>query len=1091
MWLRIMTAAKSWSPSSFFDTNVIDVLKPHFVGYDGTQTASDASDDKKLETALSLLGRYLASAFEDALKSFQTTPMLRTGRPNRTGERLGTHFFTQYAALAPLLCANFPPPPPPPLPVLSYSELLISPNRMLPLAPLAPFLFRHNNESYTGKSHFKLLGVVHQRPVLCFDALSVACGSCDGSYFAGENGIDQSVLRRLGLPSCSVFQLKHPEETFIVYSDSYGPLEFHPEFGRHGWTDAKLSGVPAHEMSHWWCVIARAVSAEQARQFYETFVNDTSRYFADTFRAFAHTGDGGGDGGGGDGGGDGSDGDGGGHGGGSDGGGGDGGGGEGTGGKGGGDGGGDDEQREGEASKLLKSTTVRVRWCKKHLEALVVTARHRGRLSLLAHNGSMAVLKTIHPPPQISPVLRVDRPTALKILCGALINGANGIVVAASEIAAWSTAMAVLSGMVWQLSMTNSTHHGAGDSMVGDITIHVLPADASHYERLHFCQPHIYLWAIPTPFKPIKVQGPDNKCNVPLQAFAYENAACAPDLQKGAFGFLYRCDPLITSLVNVLCQEESPIEEHPPRTKAVWNYDCQRFELRSESSDRMTSDSGSGGSECGDGLDGSSYGPVPMLRKAGDLRHTELEASCAKALQALKAQCGSEECIVIHLDKLPGLVADANTQAFGSKSKDLGHPRIVPSPAAAGGTLPPAPPGKAHRKGTKRNSDPAGRQHQTDAGFGARRTQKQVPREPDSSDDDCPVAPSAGASSARVRDSSAAPKTGEPSTSAPSECTAFIPSSQASAAPKTGEPSTSAPSECTAFVLSSQAYSNLPHHTKCGLCCVRMVECFVQPGQGNCRKCDACNSPSPLSILFFTCPFGHNVSVCSDCFGSVDVALPRLNNERGYVSGGLKYAHGLWMDCDVAVRSCALQVCDHEFLGHLSQQDLLSCLTPRSAGRFDVWLFRAYRYSRVTTKRPHLVSSVIHSRMITAATLSVRRGGSLAAMCFYASNCNPGDGLDQILCHVRDRRGGGVSGSSRQGDGCRVLKYVSTFFEARRQAGIAKELKLMAVNESKVVAMYERAGFKRSDSFEIGGTTAIGTVPMAYDGNGSGRFCWD
>lgn len=58
-----------------------------------------------------------------------------------------------------------------------------------------------------------------------------------------------------------------------------------------------------------------------------------------------------------------------------------------------------------------------------------------------------------------------------------------------------------------------------------------------------------------------------------------------------------------------------------------------------------------------------------------------------------------------------------------------------------------------------------------------------------------------------------------------------------------------------------------------------------------------------------------------------------------------------------------------------------------------------------------------------------------------------------------------------------LLKKVSGFFEARRQAGFADELRLVAVNNAKVVSLYGKAHFELTDHFEKG-DYGTGTLPM-------------
>jgi hypothetical protein len=98
--------------------------------------------------------------------------------------------------------------------------------------------------------------------------------------------------------------------------------------------------------------------------------------------------------------------------------------------------------------------------------------------------------------------------------------------------------------------------------------------------------------------------------------------------------------------------------------------------------------------------------------------------------------------------------------------------------------------------------------------------------------------------------------------------------------------------------------------------------------------------------------------------------------------------------------------------------------------------------------------------------------GGLAAICLYSSSRGQA-GVDEILFLARDRD----SSVSRKGDGSMLLKKVCGFFEARRQAGFADELRLVAVDDPRVVNVYQKAHFVHTDHFEKG-DHGTGTLPM-------------
>ena len=76
--------------------------------------------------------------------------------------------------------------------------------------------------------------------------------------YTGEGGIDQSLLETLGLATTSFFSSARPEETMIIFSDSYMSMGYNPDLTKQGWAPSpSRMNVPKHQMTHWYAVLAR------------------------------------------------------------------------------------------------------------------------------------------------------------------------------------------------------------------------------------------------------------------------------------------------------------------------------------------------------------------------------------------------------------------------------------------------------------------------------------------------------------------------------------------------------------------------------------------------------------------------------------------------------------------------------------------------------------------------------------------------------------------------------------------------------------------------------------------------------------------
>ena len=276
MWLRILTAAKlatSLELPTTPDAMQLDakswpilLLSLSHALDTGTGWSTDHSSGSSLRSIVDWLSNLVSRVFQDTLLQLTKLPPLRKAHPSSEGKTNGIYFFVEYAACT--SCLN----------------LVLMPLRQL-LLPLN----RNHADSYSSSTIFKLLGLAYECPVLLFDAISVASGRPNGDYYAGEDpmhmhlctctyahapmhmhlctlckcytgegGIDQSLLETLGLVTTSFFSSARPEETMIIFSDSYMPMEYNSDLTQHGWKPSPSTmTVPKHQMTHWYAVLAR------------------------------------------------------------------------------------------------------------------------------------------------------------------------------------------------------------------------------------------------------------------------------------------------------------------------------------------------------------------------------------------------------------------------------------------------------------------------------------------------------------------------------------------------------------------------------------------------------------------------------------------------------------------------------------------------------------------------------------------------------------------------------------------------------------------------------------------------------------------
>ena len=100
--------------------------------------------------------------------------------------------------------------------------------------------------------------MVWECPVLVFDAVSIATGKPDGDYYAGEGGVDQSMLHELGFATTSFFFAQHPEKTMMIFGDQYTSMDYSEDLTKHGWEPRRMqTKPPLHPQTHWYVVLAR------------------------------------------------------------------------------------------------------------------------------------------------------------------------------------------------------------------------------------------------------------------------------------------------------------------------------------------------------------------------------------------------------------------------------------------------------------------------------------------------------------------------------------------------------------------------------------------------------------------------------------------------------------------------------------------------------------------------------------------------------------------------------------------------------------------------------------------------------------------